>query len=217
VTEDQLRETFDSCGSITSVRIATDRETGNPRGFGHMEFETVEAATAAVALAGTNIAGRAIRVDFAGQRPAGGAGGGGGFGGGESRSPLLPGEAARCRRRCAGWQQVAPALQRRTQLNCSSVVLALVLSAGRGGGRGGGFGGRGGGRGGFGDRGGRGGGFGGRGGGFGGRGGGRGGFGDRGGRGGFGGRGGGRGGFGGDRPERKEGIKEFAGSKMTFD
>lgn len=80
---------------------------------------------------------------------------------------------------------------------------------GRGGGRGGGFrGGRGGGFGG--DRGGRGGGF---------RGG-RGGFGDRGGRGGGGfrgGRGGSRGGGRGGYPQKKDGIREFAGSKKTFD
>jgi len=31
-TEEELRAAFDGCGGIVSVRIATDRETGNPRG-----------------------------------------------------------------------------------------------------------------------------------------------------------------------------------------
>jgi nucleolin len=160
IEEQTIRDTFAECGNINSVRIATDRETGNPKGFGHVEFDTVEAATAAVALAGAMMNGRAVRVDFAGQR----AERPGGFSPRGGRDSF----------------------------------------GGRGGGRGGGFGG------------GRGGGFGGgRGGGFGG---------GRGG-GGFGGRGGGRGGFGGgrggggfgSRPEKKEGIKEFQGAKMSFD
>lgn len=62
-----------------SVRFATDRETGDFRGFGHIDFENVEGATAAVALAGTEICGRPIRMDFAAPR---GEGGGGGRGGG---------------------------------------------------------------------------------------------------------------------------------------
>lgn len=82
IDEDTLRKTFNKCGDINSVRIATDRETGQPRGFGHIEFAEVSAATKAVEMAGTMVSGRAIRVDFAGARPAGGAGGDRGFGGG---------------------------------------------------------------------------------------------------------------------------------------
>jgi nucleolin len=79
--EDVLRGVFGECGEIARVRIATDRETGQPRGFGHIEFAEVDGAKAAVALAGTPINGRAVRVDFAAAREGGG-GGGGGFGGG---------------------------------------------------------------------------------------------------------------------------------------
>ena len=82
--EDTLRGVFGECGEITRVRIATDRETGEPRGFGHLEFTEIAGATAACAMAGTDINGRAVRVDYAAARPegAGGGGGGGGFGGG---------------------------------------------------------------------------------------------------------------------------------------
>ena len=42
VDEATLRSVFESCGEIFSVRIATDRETGQPRGFGHIEFADIE-------------------------------------------------------------------------------------------------------------------------------------------------------------------------------
>jgi nucleolin len=77
IDEDTLREAFKDCGTISQVRFATDRETGDFKGFGHIEFEETEATDAAVKLAGTDICGRAIRVDFANDKRAGG-----GFGGG---------------------------------------------------------------------------------------------------------------------------------------
>lgn len=33
-----LRELFEDCGEIKNVRVATDRETGKARGFGHIDF-----------------------------------------------------------------------------------------------------------------------------------------------------------------------------------
>lgn len=51
--------------------------------YGHIEFAETEATDAAVKLAGTDILGRAVRVDFANDRRQsfGGGGGRGGFGG----------------------------------------------------------------------------------------------------------------------------------------
>mmetsp|Transcript_10979 Transcript_10979/g.16486 ORF Transcript_10979/g.16486 Transcript_10979/m.16486 type:complete len:283 (+) Transcript_10979:386-1234(+) len=68
IDEESLRAAFADCGTITSVRFATDRETGDFRGFGHVDFDSPEAAAAAVALAGTEVCGRAIRCDFAEDR-----------------------------------------------------------------------------------------------------------------------------------------------------
>jgi len=48
------------------VRVPTDRETGQPKGFAFVDFEETEATDKAVALSGTDVAGRAIRVDFQG-------------------------------------------------------------------------------------------------------------------------------------------------------
>jgi len=78
-TEEDLSAAFAECGAITSVRIATDKETGKPRGFGHVEFEDEASTDKAVALAGTDVGGRAIRVDYAGTKQGGGGGDRGGF------------------------------------------------------------------------------------------------------------------------------------------
>lgn len=84
--ENTIYETFGEYGSVQSVRLITDRETGAPKGFGYVEFEDVDQAKAALeALAGQDVAGRSIRLDYAPARDnnnAGGGGGRGGFGGG---------------------------------------------------------------------------------------------------------------------------------------
>jgi len=81
-----VMETFAPYGTVNRVSLPTDRESGNLKGFGYVDFETVEESTAALeALNGVDIAGRRIRVDFAGPRPDNGGGdrgGRGGFGGG---------------------------------------------------------------------------------------------------------------------------------------
>ena len=48
--------------------------------FGHIEFESEEATEKAVALAGTRVDGREIRVDFSEDKRQSGGGGRGGFG-----------------------------------------------------------------------------------------------------------------------------------------
>lgn len=85
IDEETLRNAFADCGEIVSVRFATDRETGDFKGFGHIEFTETEATDKAMAMAGTEILGRAVRVDFAIDRNIGGSGGGGFSGGGGGR------------------------------------------------------------------------------------------------------------------------------------
>lgn len=89
VTEDEIRQTFGEHGSILSCRFPTDRETGAFKGFGYLEFSSVDEASAAVSsLNGQSIAGRAIRLDYSqprnndGGAPARGGGRGGARGGG---------------------------------------------------------------------------------------------------------------------------------------
>lgn len=82
-TNDAIHEIFSEHGEITRVSLPTDRETGTPKGFGYVDFTTVDEAKSALeTLNGTDVEGRAIRVDFAAARDNNGGGGGrGGFGG----------------------------------------------------------------------------------------------------------------------------------------
>ena len=83
MTESELRELFQKHGTLESVNVITDRETGRSRGFAFVEFAEESSAQAAQeALDGTEMAGRSLRVNEAHDRGRGGPRGGGGGGGG---------------------------------------------------------------------------------------------------------------------------------------
>ncbi|KEQ94648.1 hypothetical protein AUEXF2481DRAFT_53836, partial [Aureobasidium subglaciale EXF-2481] len=68
-TTDSLTGYFSEFGSINSIRLPTDRETGAPKGFGYVEFGSVDEAKAALeGLNGADVDGRNIRLDFAAPR-----------------------------------------------------------------------------------------------------------------------------------------------------
>ena len=86
-TEEELRELFGRHGSVDSVNVITDRETGRPRGFAFVEMSEPSAATDAIkALDGTQLGGRALKVNEAQDKQRSGGGGGGGGGGGFRRN-----------------------------------------------------------------------------------------------------------------------------------
>ncbi|MBI2374175.1 MAG: RNA-binding protein [Deltaproteobacteria bacterium] len=65
-TEADLRTAFAQYGSVTSVKVVTDRDTGRPRGFAFVEMgSTQEAKTALQALNETSMGGRTIQVSVA--------------------------------------------------------------------------------------------------------------------------------------------------------
>lgn len=87
-TEEGLRSLFESHGAVASVKIMTDKFTGDPRGFGFVKMTNDSEAEAAIAaLHGKEFDGRNLTVNQArpqepregGFRPRGGGGGGGGF------------------------------------------------------------------------------------------------------------------------------------------
>jgi RNA recognition motif-containing protein len=84
--EAELRQAFEGIGALRSVAIITDRMTGQPRGFGFVEFEKKDDAERAIAtLDGQQVDGRTISVSVARERERSSGfsgGGGGGFGGG---------------------------------------------------------------------------------------------------------------------------------------
>jgi RNA recognition motif-containing protein len=81
-TEDQVRALFAEHGTVESVALPNDRETGRPRGFGFVEMSQADAARAIQAVNGKDLDGRSLRVNEAQDKPRGGGGGGSGGGGG---------------------------------------------------------------------------------------------------------------------------------------
>jgi RNA recognition motif-containing protein len=81
-----LQSVFARYGNVERVSIVTDRETGQPRGFGFVEMTERSAAENAIAaLNGAELNGRTINVNEARPKPEGGRNGG--FGGNRSRGP----------------------------------------------------------------------------------------------------------------------------------
>ncbi len=78
-TEEEITELFGQHGTVHSVALINDRETGRPRGFGFIEMDDGDIAGTISALDGKELGGRALRVNEAQDKPRGG--GGGGFGG----------------------------------------------------------------------------------------------------------------------------------------
>jgi RNA recognition motif-containing protein len=81
-SEGELRELFAAFGTVDSVRILTDGDSGRSKGFGFVEYQSDEEAKAAITgLNGKEVRGRALTVNEARPRPERGGGGGGGRGG----------------------------------------------------------------------------------------------------------------------------------------
>lgn len=87
VTREELIQIFSAAGKVVDAKVPTDRETGKPRGFAFVEFESDEGVQKAVAhINGQDMKGRALRVNEAEDRPPRAPGSGpaprsGGFGG----------------------------------------------------------------------------------------------------------------------------------------
>ena len=79
-TEDEINQVFSQHGTVHSVKLINDRETGRPRGFGFVEMDDEAALAAIDAMDGAQMNGRALRVNEAEDRRGGGGGGGGGGG-----------------------------------------------------------------------------------------------------------------------------------------
>ena len=70
-TEEDLRALFAQYGAVQSVSLITDRETGQPRGFGFVEM-TEGANDAIAALDQKDYGGRNLKVNIAKPREEGG-------------------------------------------------------------------------------------------------------------------------------------------------
>jgi RNA recognition motif-containing protein len=84
VTEGELEKIFTDYGSVESVKIITDRDTGRSKGFGFVEMADDEEAQNAIdALNDHEVFGRRLRVNEARPKPSNRDRGsrGGGYGG----------------------------------------------------------------------------------------------------------------------------------------
>lgn len=76
VGEDELRGLFAPLGSLLSVSVVLERETGMSRGFGFVEYRSSADAQAAIGtLDGADVRGRSLRVSSARERASNGGSG----------------------------------------------------------------------------------------------------------------------------------------------
>ena len=81
-SSEELQTLFAQAGTVESVSLIEDRETGRSRGFGFVEMSTKEEGAAAIAqFNGKDVGGRALNVNEAKPREDRGGGGGGRNGG----------------------------------------------------------------------------------------------------------------------------------------
>lgn len=65
-SEDDLKNMFSSHGDVSSVKIITDRFSGQSRGFGFVEMSVQDEAQQAIdALNGETVSGRKLKVNLA--------------------------------------------------------------------------------------------------------------------------------------------------------
>ena len=67
-TESEVTELFEKHGTVHSVALINDRETGRPRGFGFVEIDDEGFGKAIEDADGRELDGRAIRVNEAQER-----------------------------------------------------------------------------------------------------------------------------------------------------
>ena len=75
-TEDEIKNTFGQHGTVHSVALINDRETGRPRGFGFIEVDDNDLSAMIQNLDGKEMDGRALRVNEAQDKSRDGGGGG---------------------------------------------------------------------------------------------------------------------------------------------
>jgi cold-inducible RNA-binding protein len=83
--ESDVRSAFEQYGTVESVTIITDRDTGRSKGFGFVEMSEEDANKAIAGLSGTQLDGRALTVNEAKPMVKRDFGGGGSRGGGGGR------------------------------------------------------------------------------------------------------------------------------------
>ena len=66
-TSEDVSQFFGDC-QVTNVRIVEDKMDRKPKGFGYVEFATLEGLKRALDYNGSNLGGRSIRISVADPR-----------------------------------------------------------------------------------------------------------------------------------------------------
>jgi RNA recognition motif-containing protein len=89
VTSEDLRKAFEQFGEVSAANVVTDKFTGQSKGFGFVEMPNKANGEAAIKqMDGSDLKGRAVRVNEARPRTEGSSSGGGqrrSGGGGQKR------------------------------------------------------------------------------------------------------------------------------------
>ncbi len=67
-TEEEIQEMFEQYGTVESVKLIVDRETGKKKGYGFLEMDDEGAQAAITALNDSMFGGRNLKVDSARER-----------------------------------------------------------------------------------------------------------------------------------------------------
>ncbi len=73
-TEAAVRDLFAPHGTVEKLSLISDRDTGQPRGFGFVEMSSADASRAMQALNGMDFGGRPLKVNEAQDKPRSGGG-----------------------------------------------------------------------------------------------------------------------------------------------
>lgn len=96
VDEDVIKETFKGCGEVANIRWGQDRETGDFKGYAHIEFTDSAACKKAQAMNGQECGGREMRIDASKPRSGGKGGKGGAEFTGPGKVPVNEDQTPRC-------------------------------------------------------------------------------------------------------------------------
>lgn len=67
-TEEDVKTLFSQYGTVRSIKLISDRDTGRPRGFGFVEMDPENMAAAIEKINGLEFHGRTLRVNEAQER-----------------------------------------------------------------------------------------------------------------------------------------------------
>ena len=66
-TQGEVSDFFKDC-NVSNVRIVEDKMDRKPKGFGYVEFSTLEGLKKALSYSGSNLGGRGVRISVADPR-----------------------------------------------------------------------------------------------------------------------------------------------------